>query len=62
MVTYDANLFFDQIVVIEQPFAGGGHAGFLAVAQLVAAFRQYAFVFVQPFQQKIGGLARRQLV
>ena len=62
VVAHNADLLFNQIVIVQQPFAGGSHAGFLAVAELVAAFRQNAFVVVQTLQQVVGRFARCQFM
>ncbi|CUY95980.1 Uncharacterised protein [Serratia marcescens] len=62
VMPHHADLLFDQIVIIEQPLPGGRHAAFFAVAELAAALSQHPFVVIQPLQQIVGGLTRRQFV
>ena len=59
-----ADLLFDQVEIVEQPFRGGRDAaiGRDRCRQQAANFDQDAFVLGQPCQQLVGRATRRQPV
>ncbi|MNS17368.1 hypothetical protein D3C71_813760 [compost metagenome] len=58
VLTHDADLFLDQVVVIQQPFSGGHDARFFSGIEDVAVLCNHRLIVIEAFEQVIGQLIR----